>query len=241
MRTATIPQWWLVAVSRYPRLTRPEFAVLMALAAHTWDSDSPSPCVTISFPSWKKRVGVTRTQVIRAIMTLQTPAGATYQFAKNRKKLGHGMVHCYRVPEGTRGVNVYELDLQPERWGWDAEDRPKALALASTARDSSLLQQRFPPTVRGVAEQLRSYTDAIVLPHDDDMIWARWCSNIVGIIRRGYTPLDLSLAISAATDDPYWALKLRGPDADIVLRDHFEGFLLRGRGRNAKEADIQGR
>jgi hypothetical protein len=233
MRTATIPHWWLVAVGQYSRLTRPELSALMVVAMHTWDAVTPSPCVTVSYRTLQTRIGAsTRVGTIRSVMTLATPADRVYTWSANGGRRGHGMLTRYRDGE----TNIYELQLDLTRWGWEPAERDKALELAEEARETSLLHRRYPPIVLVVGELLRRHVDRPPLPHDDNKTWTRWCATIHGIMARGYTARDLADAIAGATADPYWSRTLReSSSADEVLADEFEGFLLRGRGNGSQE------
>lgn len=240
MRTTAIPHWWLVAVGQYSRLTRPEIAALMVVAMHTWDTVAPSPCVTVSFRTFQQRSGATLVGTIRSVMTLATPADRLYRWSRTRSRRGHGMLHRYRSPP--QGTNVYELQLDVRLWGWEEREEDRAIELAQEARESSLLHRRYPAMVLVVGELLRRHVDHPPLPHDDDRRWSRWCATIHGLMARGYSARDLSHAIEGAAADPYWSQRLRcSLDADVVLADEFEGFLIRGRrnGTQDEEEDVR--
>lgn len=240
MRTAAIPHWWLVAVSRYSRLTRAELSALLTVATHTWDMVAPSPLVTISYPTLQKRIGAaTAVGTVRSMMALATPARVPYRWGE-RSRLGHGMLIRHRAPCRS-SANRYELQLDIADWGWEPHERAAAIDLATTARESSLLHRRYPAIVLVIGEMLRRHVDEPPLPHDDDKHWTRWCDTIHRLLGRGYTTGDLVDAIEGAVGDSFWARRIRraSTHADVVLIDEFEGFLLRGRYAATQEEDVR--
>lgn len=234
-RFVRIPQAWLHALGLYGRLTGLERSVLDVLVHHVWGWEGRAQA-SLGFQDFLDRLpGRTPEGVRRALIALKTPASQVYTWGNGRhrrEKPGHGLIRVEREHTRRREA-VLAIETDWRRWGWengtDLEGVARTLAqyAVEEVHEWSQDAEHLAQALRTVAIDGLGPLADVPLPQPQDRTWQRWCLTFERILRRGYSVELVVRCLQFAHEDAWFSKRIRGPKADLRLRDDLDSLVMR--------------